>query len=84
MRAPSVTSCGQMLDYVARRVLKIAIKKGVGRWLGNEDLDLDVALGSGRVELRDVLLNCEALNKDLVGWHGVREAHFKALLVSTL
>lgn len=55
-------------DWALKRVLKFLVKKNFGRFLQLEvDLDqLDVQLGSGRVEIRDVLLNCDAVNAHLV------------------
>jgi hypothetical protein len=62
-----------MIDF-AKRLLKFAVKHSVGKYLASEpDLrQLDVDLGSGCVELKDALLNCEALNKDLVRWIATR------------
>jgi hypothetical protein len=56
-------------DWALKRLLKFVIKKSVGRFLKGCDLDLqqlDVQLGTGTLELRDVLLNCDELNKELV------------------
>jgi autophagy-related protein 2 len=56
------------MDWALKRVLRFALKKNVGRFLRVE-LDaeqLDVFASAGRVEVRDVLLNSEALNAQLV------------------
>lgn len=57
-----------MADWALKRVLKFVLKRSLGRYLTNEvDLSqLDVQLGSGTLELRDVLLNCEHINQQLV------------------
>jgi hypothetical protein len=57
-----------MLDFALKRLLKLVVKHSVGKYLQSQpDLNqLDVDLGSGRLELRDALLDCEVLNKDLV------------------
>ena len=56
------------MEWMAKRLLKAAIKHSVGRYLVNEpDLkQLDVQLSSGRLELKDAVLKTEALNPDLV------------------
>jgi autophagy-related protein 2 len=56
-------------DWALKRVLKFALKRNLGRFLQTElDLEqLDVQLGTGTLELRSVLLDCEQLNKQLVG-----------------
>ena len=55
-------------DWALKRVLKFALKRNLGRFLRTElDLEqLDVQLGTGTLELRSVLLNCEQLNRALV------------------
>jgi autophagy-related protein 2 len=55
-------------DWALKRVLKFVLKKSVGRFLHSEpDLEqLDVQLSSGTFELRNVLLNCQAVNEQLV------------------
>lgn len=55
-------------DWALKRVLKFLLKRSLGRYLRNElDLQqLDVQLGSGTLELRDVLLNCDNINQQLV------------------
>lgn len=55
-------------DWMLKRVLKSVLKKTVGRYLQSEpDLDqLDVQLSKGTFELRNVLLNCDAVNAQLV------------------
>jgi autophagy-related protein 2 len=59
-------------DWALRRVLKFALKRAVGRFLRAElDLEqLDVQLGAGAVELRGVLLDCDALTERLVSARG--------------
>jgi autophagy-related protein 2 len=55
-------------DWALRRVLKFVLKRSVGRYLQN-DLDLeqlDVQLGTGAIELRNALLNCDSINERLV------------------
>jgi hypothetical protein len=59
-------------DWALRRVLKFVLKRSLGRYL-QTDLDLeqlDVQLGSGAVELRNALLNCDSINQRLVGGEG--------------
>ena len=55
-------------DWALKRVLKFLLKKSVGRFLHSEpDLEqLDVQLSTGTFELRNVLLNCKAVNDQLV------------------
>lgn len=55
-------------DWALKRVLKYLLKKNFGKYLQLEvDLEqLDVQLSRGKVEIRDVLLNCEALSAQLV------------------
>jgi hypothetical protein len=55
-------------DWALKRVLKFVLKKSVGRFLHSEpDLEqLDVQLSTGTFELRNVLLNCDAVNEQLV------------------
>ena len=55
-------------DWLLKRFLQFVLKKCVGRYL-RTDLDLeqlDVKLDSGCMELKNVLINCDALNDDLV------------------
>ncbi len=61
-------------DWALKRVLKFVLKKSLGRFLHSEpDLEqLDVQLSSGIFELRNVLLNCQAVNEQLVGNPGCR------------
>ena len=56
------------MDWALKRVLRFAVKKNFGRYLQAElaPEQLDVALGAGRAEVRDVLLNCAAVNEQLV------------------
>jgi len=55
-------------DWALKRVLKFLLKKSIGRFLHSEpDLEqLDVQLSSGTFELRNVLLNCQVVNEQLV------------------
>lgn len=55
-------------DWALKRFLKFVLKRNIGRYLVSElDLEqLDVELGTGRLEMRAVLLNTDALNRDLV------------------
>lgn len=55
-------------DWALKKLLKFILKRNIGRYLDSElDLDqLDVELGTGRLELRSVLLACDAINTDLV------------------
>lgn len=55
-------------DWALKRLLKFLLKRNIGRYLESElDLEqLDVELGTGRLELRNVLLACDAINTDLV------------------
>jgi hypothetical protein len=58
-------------DWILKRLLKFLLKRSLGKYLRTElDLEqLDVKLDSGFVELKNVLLDCEALNADLVSSH---------------
>lgn len=55
-------------DWLLKRVLKAVLKRNIGRYLSSEiDLgQLDIDLGTGKLELKNVLLNCDVLNADLV------------------
>lgn len=59
-------------DWALKRFLKFVLKRNLGQLLKNEvDLEqLSVQLSSGSVELRQVLLNCEAINDKLVRHRG--------------
>lgn len=55
------------VDWALKRFLKFVLKRKLGRYLHELDLDaLDVELGSGTVELRQLLLKCDAITEDLV------------------
>ncbi|KXZ49627.1 hypothetical protein GPECTOR_20g484 [Gonium pectorale] len=60
-------------DWLLKRFLKFVLKRNVGKYLTSEiDVEqLDVKLDTGSLELKNLLLNCEALNRDLAldGWH---------------
>ncbi|GLI63605.1 hypothetical protein VaNZ11_006615 [Volvox africanus] len=60
-------------DWLLKRFLKFVLKRNVGKYLSSEiDLEqLDVKLDTGKLELKNLLLNCDAVNKDLAldGWH---------------
>lgn len=51
-----------------KRVVKFVFKRSLGRLLkGDVDLDqMDVQLSTGKLELRDVLLNIEHINTALL------------------
>ena len=51
-----------------RRFLKFVLKRSIGPYLQTElDLSqLDVELSTGKLELHNVLLNCDAINTALV------------------
>lgn len=55
-------------DWALKKFLKFALKRSLGRYLQVEpDLDqLDVQLGTGRLELKNLLLNAANVNRDLV------------------
>lgn len=57
-------------NWGLKRVFKFVLKRSLGPFLKTEvDLDqLDVHLGTGTLELRDVLLNCQYLNEQLVSF----------------
>jgi autophagy-related protein 2 len=57
-----------MLDWTLKRVLKFVLKRSLGRYLKTElDLEqLEVQLGTGTLELRNVLLNTDNVNQQLV------------------
>ena len=54
-------------SWALRRVFRFALRRALGRALKN-DLDvnqLDVALGAGTLELRDLVLDCDYLTRQL-------------------
>lgn len=55
-------------DFFLRKAFKFALKRNLGKYLASElDLNqLDVQLGQGTIELRQLLLNCAELNEQLV------------------
>lgn len=55
-------------DWALKRFLKFALKKTLGRYLKSElDVnELDVELSSGSLALRNVLLDVDAVNRDMV------------------
>ena len=55
-------------DFFLRKAFKFALKRNLGKYLASElDLNqLDVQLGQGTIELRQLLLNCNELNEQLV------------------
>ena len=57
----------QTYSWALRRVFKFVLKRALGRVLKNElNLEqLDVALGSGTLELRDAVLNCDYVRQQL-------------------
>lgn len=55
-------------DFFLKKAFKFALKRNLGKYLASE-LDpnqLDVQLGQGTIELRQLLLNCNELNEQLV------------------
>ena len=55
-------------DFFLRKAFKFALKRNLGKYLASE-LDpnqLDVQLGQGTIELKQLLLNCSELNQQLV------------------
>lgn len=68
-----------LTDGALRRFLKFVLKRSIGKYLQSElDLEqLEVELGSGRLELRNALLNCETINAALVRglWGGRTALH---------
>lgn len=55
-------------DFFLRKAFKFALKRNLGKYLASElDLNqLDVQLGQGTIELRQLLLNCNELNEQVV------------------
>lgn len=55
-------------DWALKRVLKFLLGRSLGKYLKTElDLEqLDVQLGTGTLELRNVVLNCANINEQLV------------------
>ncbi len=73
-------------DWLLKRFLKFVLKRNVGKYLCSEiDLEqLDVKLDAGKLELKNLLLNCEAINKDLVSMPGpLRAVQRSAALYAT-
>lgn len=55
-------------DFLLRKAFKFVLKRNLGRYLASE-LDfnqLDVQLGQGTIELRQLLLDCTELTEQLV------------------
>ena len=55
-------------DFFLRKAFKFALKRNLGKYLASEidPSQLDVQLGQGTIELRQLLLNCHELNEQLV------------------
>ena len=55
-------------DWALKRIAKFLLKRHLGRLLhGDLDLDtLDIALGSGSLSLRSLLLDCDYINTQLL------------------
>lgn len=55
-------------DWALKRLAKFLLKRSLGRLLKSDvDLELlEVALGSGSLALRNVLLDCDYINEILV------------------
>ena len=55
------------MDGLLKRFLKFSLKRSLGKYLDSDiDLEqLDVKLGSGKLELRNLLLRAEAINQEL-------------------
>eukprot|EP00798_Chlamydomonas_sp_ICE-L_P008287 gene8287-1558_t len=63
---------GGASDWALKKFIKFSLSRCLGRYL-QSDLDtgqIDFELSSGKLELRDVLLDCGAINEDLAlhGW----------------
>ena len=59
-------------DFLLRKAFKFALKRNLGKYLTSEidPSQLDVQLGQGTIELRQLLLNCNELNEQLVSTWG--------------
>lgn len=68
-------------DFFLRKAFKFALKRNLGKYLASElDLNqLDVQLGQGTIELRQLLLNCTELNEQLVSQTIPCSDHFPLL-----
>uniref|UniRef100_K3X2P4 Autophagy-related protein 2 n=1 Tax=Globisporangium ultimum (strain ATCC 200006 / CBS 805.95 / DAOM BR144) TaxID=431595 RepID=K3X2P4_GLOUD len=63
-----------LTDPALKRLYKFVLKRMIGRFLADDNLDLDqldVHLRSGKIELCDLLLNAEVLNAELCEAHGL-------------
>jgi len=60
-------------DFFLRKAFKFALKRNLGKYLASEidPSQLDVQLGQGTIELRQLLLNCNELNEQLVSTWGL-------------
>ena len=81
-------------DFFLRKAFKFALKRNLGKYLASE-LDphqLDVQLGQGTIELRQLLLNCNELNEQLVSqlsvsattYHGILASHCSILVLLSI
>lgn len=59
--------------WALKRLLKFVLKRNLKQWIATEiDLDqVEVQLGQGSLELREVLLNVDYINQQLVS-HSLR------------
>lgn len=57
-------------SWALKRLLKFVLKRNLKQWIQTElDLEqLDVQLGQGLLELKEVVLNTDYINERLVGW----------------
>ncbi|DAZ97573.1 TPA: hypothetical protein N0F65_005545 [Lagenidium giganteum] len=58
----------QLTDPALKRLYKFVLKRLIGRFLADDEIDLDqldVHLGAGRIELCDLLLNADVINADV-------------------
>ncbi len=66
-------------DFFLRKAFKFALKRNLGKYLASEidPSQLDVQLGQGTIELRQLLLNCNELNEQLVShWELLAASQF--------
>ncbi|TMW62110.1 hypothetical protein Poli38472_009603 [Pythium oligandrum] len=64
----------QLTDPALKRLYKFVLKRLIGRFLAEDEIDLDqldVHLRSGRLELCDLLLNAEVLNREVCEANGL-------------
>ncbi|GLE08317.1 hypothetical protein PINS_up019382 [Pythium insidiosum] len=64
----------QLTDPALKRLYKFVLKRLIGRFLADDEIDLDqldVHLRSGRLELCDLMLSAEMLNAEVCEPHGL-------------